>query len=70
MFILCFQFYAYRVLVGKKPLGRPRRKWEYNIKMDLRWDGVVWTELIWPVEGSCEHGNEPSGFIKYWRILE
>jgi hypothetical protein len=31
---------AYRALVGKperrKPLGRPRRRWEYNIKMDLR----------------------------------
>jgi len=30
----------YRVLVGKqegkKPLGRPRRKWEDNIKMDLQ----------------------------------
>ena len=29
----------YRVLVGKpegkKPLGRPRRRWEVNIKMDL-----------------------------------
>ena len=32
-----------RVLVGKpewkKPLGRPRRRWEYNIKMDL-WEVV------------------------------
>ena len=31
---------AYRVLVGKpeskRPLGRPRRKWEDNIEMDLR----------------------------------
>jgi hypothetical protein len=31
---------AYRILVGKlegrKPLGRPRYKWEDNIKMDLR----------------------------------
>ena len=31
---------AYRVLVGKpegsRPLGRRRRTWEYNIKMDLR----------------------------------
>jgi hypothetical protein len=31
---------AYRVLVGKpegrRPLGRPRRTWEDNIKMDLR----------------------------------
>ena len=30
----------YRVLVGKfegkRPLGRPRRRWEDNIKMDLR----------------------------------
>jgi hypothetical protein len=22
------------------------------------------------MEGSCEHGIEPSGFIKYWEILE
>jgi hypothetical protein len=31
---------AYRILVGKpegkKPLGRPRRRWEDNIKVDLR----------------------------------
>ena len=31
---------AYRVLVGKpeskRPLGRPRRRWEHNIKMYLR----------------------------------
>ena len=30
----------YRVLVGKpegkRPLGRPRRRWENNIKMDLQ----------------------------------
>ena len=38
---------VYRVLVGKpegkKPLGRPRRRWEGNIKMDLqKWDlGVL-----------------------------
>ena len=34
---------AYRVLVGKperkRPLGRPRRRWEDNIKMDLREEG-------------------------------
>ena len=33
---------AYRVLVGKsevkRPLGRPRRRWEDNIKMDLGCD--------------------------------
>jgi hypothetical protein len=31
---------VYRVLVekteGKKPLGRPRRRWEDNVKMDLQ----------------------------------
>jgi hypothetical protein len=35
---------AYRILV-EKPLGRPRRRWEDNIRMDLReigWDGVEW----------------------------
>jgi hypothetical protein len=33
---------------GKKPLGRPRRRWVDNIKMDLRevgWDGRDWIDL-------------------------
>jgi hypothetical protein len=43
---------GYRILVGKpegkRPLGRPRRRWEDNIKMDLRDIGwVVRTGLIW-----------------------
>jgi hypothetical protein len=43
---------VYRLLVGrpegKRPLGRPRRRWEDNIKMDLREigiDGVNWIRL-------------------------
>jgi hypothetical protein len=43
---------AYRILVGKpegkRPLGRPRRRWVDNIKMDLReieWDGMDWIDL-------------------------
>jgi hypothetical protein len=43
---------AYRIFVrkseGKTPLGRPRRWWVDNIKMDLRevgWDGVDWIDL-------------------------
>jgi hypothetical protein len=43
---------AYRILVGKsegkRPLGRPRCKWEDNIKMDLReieWGGIDWIYL-------------------------
>jgi hypothetical protein len=34
---------------GKRPLGRPRRRWVDNIKMDLReigWDGMDWIDLI------------------------
>jgi hypothetical protein len=43
---------AYRILVGKaegkRPLGRPRRMWVDNIKMDLReigLDGMDWINL-------------------------
>jgi hypothetical protein len=43
---------AYRALVGKpegkRPLGRPRRRWEDNINMDLRevgWGGIDWINL-------------------------
>ena len=33
---------------GKRPLGRPRRRWEGNIKMDLqklRCEGMDWIDL-------------------------
>jgi len=41
---------VYRILVGKsegkRPLGRPRRRWEDNIKMDLQEVGCAdWIEL-------------------------
>jgi hypothetical protein len=32
----------------RRPLGRPRRRWVDNIKMDLRelgWDDMNWTDL-------------------------
>ena len=33
---------------GKRPLGRPRRRWEDNIKMDLQEVGCgVWTGSSW-----------------------
>jgi hypothetical protein len=31
---------AYRLLVGKRPLGRPRRRWVDNIRMDLGRGGM------------------------------
>jgi hypothetical protein len=43
---------AYNILVGrpeeKRPLGRPRRRWENNIRMDLRevgWEVLDWNHL-------------------------
>jgi hypothetical protein len=43
---------AYRILVfkpeGKRPLGRPKRRWVDKIKMNLReieWDGVDWIDM-------------------------
>ncbi|KAJ4442482.1 hypothetical protein ANN_04068 [Periplaneta americana] len=64
---------AYRVLVGKpegkRPLGRPRRRWEDNIKMDLRevrYDDRDWINLAqdrdkWRAYVS---DNEPPGSLK------
>ena len=61
---------VHKVLVGKpegrRPLGRPRGRWEDNIKMDLRRVGRVcgdWMELV-QVAGACEYGNELLGFHK------
>jgi hypothetical protein len=46
---------AYRILVwkseGRRPLGRPGRRWEDNIKMDLQavgweaWIGMIWLRI-------------------------
>jgi hypothetical protein len=65
---------AWKVLVGKpkgkRLLGRPRRRWEDNIKMNLRatgWGDVDWIHLTqarnqwWALE---EHGNKPFGSMK------
>jgi hypothetical protein len=42
----------YRILVGKpegkRPLGRPTRRWVNNIKIDLReiqWDDMAWNNM-------------------------
>jgi hypothetical protein len=71
---------VYRILVekleGKRPLGRPRRRLVYNIKIylrDLELDGMGCIYLAQdkgPVEGSCEHSDEPSGSLKCWELLE
>jgi hypothetical protein len=41
---------VYRVLVGKpkgkRPLGRPRRRWDDNIRMDLQEEGLGYEDWI------------------------
>jgi hypothetical protein len=70
---------AYNILVGKpegrRPPGRPRRRMEGNIKMDLR--ETVWGCVLdsfgsgyGQVAGSCEQGNEHSGSIKCGEFLD
>jgi hypothetical protein len=46
--------HAYRILVRKpeekRPLRRPRHRWEDNIRIDLReigWGGTDWIDLAW-----------------------
>jgi hypothetical protein len=51
---------------GKRPIGRPRRRWEDNIKMDLQEvGGVVWTGRSW-----LRIGNELSGSIECREFLD
>jgi hypothetical protein len=64
---------AYRLLVrkpeGKRPLGRPRRRWVVNIKMDLleiRWDGVDWIGLA--QDRDKWRALENSGSMKLWEV--
>jgi len=47
---------SYKILVGKlewkRPLRRSGRKWENNIRMDLREiGGNLWSRFIWPRTG-------------------
>jgi hypothetical protein len=62
-------------LEGKRPLGRPWRRWGDNIKMDLQ--DVVCKYMDWiglaqdrQVAGTCECGNEHSGSVKCGEFLE
>jgi hypothetical protein len=61
---------AYNIFVGKpegkRPLRRPRHRWEDNIRMGLR--EIGWEDLPGSgqrlVAGSCEYSNEALGSIK------
>jgi hypothetical protein len=65
---------AYRLLVRKperkRPLGRPRRRWVYNIRMDIRevgWDDVEWTGLA---QDRHRRRAIVNGSMKCWETIE
>jgi len=70
---------VYRVLVGKpegrRLLGRPRRRWVDNIRMDIQEVGCEYMDWIGlaqdrQVAEACECGNEPSGSVKCGEFLD
>ena len=67
---------VHKVLVGKPERKRPRRRWEYNIKMDLEEVGRGcgdWMELAQYRDrcfGACEYGNELSVSVKCLEFLD
>ena len=69
---------AYRVLVGipegRRPVGRPRHRWEDNTRMDIRKAGSGHGvdrsgSGCGQVAGCCECGNELSSSIKCGEFL-
>ena len=66
---------AFKILTGtptgKRPLGRPIRRWENNNRMDLKETGVdreSWVDSAQEkglLESLCECGIEPPGFISH-----
>ena len=70
---------AYRVVLGKpegrRPMGRPRRRWVDNIRMNLQgvgWGYMDWIRLAQDRDGwrRLVSGNEPSGSVKCGEFLD
>jgi hypothetical protein len=66
---------VYRLLVGKlegkKPLGRPRRRWVDNIKFDL--EEIGWGDVDWSVlaqDKDTWRALVNAGSIKCWETIE
>ena len=60
---------------GKRLSGRPRRRWERNIQMDVQevgwetWIGLIWLRMG-QLAGTCKSENEPLSSIKCREILD
>jgi hypothetical protein len=52
---------------GKRPIGRPRRRWVDNIRMDLQEVGCGYRDK-WRTLVECD--NEPSGSVKCGEFLD
>ena len=56
---------------GKIPLGRTRRRWEDNIKVDLQEVGWgVWTGSSWLRIRTAGGRNQPSSSVKCGEFLD
>jgi hypothetical protein len=74
---------AFKILkgkpTGKRPLGKCRRRWEDNIRIDFKEIGINTRNWIdsaqdyGSLESFCEYGIEPPSFISHrvseWNIL-
>jgi hypothetical protein len=70
----CIQGFSGK-LTGRRPLGRPRRRWEDKVKINIRkveWGNVL--DLLCSGQGHvadfCKCGNELSGSIKCREFLD
>jgi hypothetical protein len=70
---------TYKILVRKpkekRPLGRPRHRWENNIKTnhkEVEYDDEDWIHLAQEstIGGLCKHGDECSGSINGREFLK
>jgi hypothetical protein len=60
---------------GKRPLGKPNREWDDNMRIDLReigWEGADRIHLAQDGDQwlTCEHFNEPSGSTEGREFLD
>jgi hypothetical protein len=66
---------TYKVSMGRPEGRRPKDSLDVTESIILNesarnkkgWCGL---DLYGSLEGSCEHGNEPSGSLKWWGILQ